>query len=62
MQCEAISLTRGIPFALRWLIGPFVTGIPRESLAFSLETTRKTLASRRQARYPDTAASQHALR
>jgi hypothetical protein len=45
VQCEAISLTRGIPFALRWLIGPFVTSIPRESLAFMLETTRKTLAT-----------------
>ena len=47
VQCEAISLTRGIPFALGWLIGPFVTSIPRESLVFTLETTRKTLASRR---------------
>jgi hypothetical protein len=44
VQCEAISLTRGIPFAFRWLIGPFVTGIPRESLTFTLETTRMTLA------------------
>jgi hypothetical protein len=26
---------------------PFVTSIPRESLAFTLETTRKTLASHR---------------
>ena len=34
VQCEAISLTRGIPFALGWLIGPFVNSIPRESLAF----------------------------
>jgi hypothetical protein len=48
VQCEAISLTRGVPFALGWLIGPFVNSIPRESLAFTLETTRKTLASRRQ--------------
>lgn len=46
VQCEAISLTRGIPFALGWLIGPFVTSIPRESLAFTLETTRKTLVAR----------------
>ena len=43
IQCEAISLTRGIPFGLGWAIGPFVTSIPRESLAFTLETTRKTL-------------------
>lgn len=47
VQCEAISLTRGVPFALGWLIGPFVNSIPRESLAFTLETTRKTLATPR---------------
>jgi hypothetical protein len=46
VQCEAISLTRGIPMGFGWLIGPFVTSIPRESLAFTLETTRKTLAQR----------------
>jgi hypothetical protein len=44
IQCEAISLTRAIPFGLGWMIGPFVTSIPRESLAFTLETTRRTLA------------------
>lgn len=47
VQCEAISLTRGIPPLLSWLIGPFVTSIPKESLAFTLDTTRKALASRR---------------
>jgi len=62
VQCEAISLTRGIPFALRWLVGPFVTGIPRESLAFTPETTRKTLESRRRTRYPDITTLQRALR
>jgi len=44
IQCEAVSLTRAIPFGLGWAVGPFVTGIPRESLAFTLETTRATLA------------------
>ena len=44
VQCESISLTRGIPMGLGWLIGPFVTSIPRESLTFTLETTRKVLA------------------
>src|SRR5262245_17014468 len=47
VQCEAISLTRGIPMGFGWLIGPFVTSIPRESLAFTLETARKTLSSGR---------------
>jgi hypothetical protein len=44
VQCESISLTRGIPFGFAWMIGPFVTSIPRESLEFTLNTTRKTLA------------------
>jgi hypothetical protein len=43
VQCEAITLTRSIPFAFKWLIGPFVTSIPRESLEFTLERTRQTL-------------------
>lgn len=47
VQCESISLTRGIPFGLAWAVGPFVTSIPRESLAFTLETTRTTLAGRK---------------
>ena len=43
LQCESISLTRGIPFGLGWVVRPFVTSIPRETLAFTLETTRATL-------------------
>jgi hypothetical protein len=45
VQCESISLSRGIPTGLGWLIGPFVTSLPRESLEFTLETTRRALAS-----------------
>lgn len=41
--CESISLTRGIPFGLGWIVGPFVTSIPRETLTFTLETTRRAL-------------------
>jgi hypothetical protein len=47
IQCESVSLTRGIPVGLGWLVGPFVTSIPKESLAFTLETTRKQLAGAR---------------
>jgi len=43
IQCESVSLTRGIPTGFGWLVGPFVTSIPRESLTFTLETTRKQL-------------------
>lgn len=46
LQCESISLTRGIPFGLGWVVKPFVTSIPRETLTFTLETTRTTLQRR----------------
>ena len=45
IQCESITLTRGIPTGLGWLVRPFVTSIPRETLAFTLETTRKRLTA-----------------
>ena len=44
VQCETISLTRDVPFMVSWIVKPFVTSIPRESLTFTLETTRKALA------------------
>ena len=49
VQCEAISLTRDIPAGLGWLVGPFVESIPRESLEFTLATTRKAVVARQQA-------------
>lgn len=45
MQCESISLSRDIPVGLGWLIRPFVTSIPRESLTFTLESARRHLTS-----------------
>jgi hypothetical protein len=45
VQCESLSLTRDIPFGLGWLVGPFVTSLPRESLEFTLTTTRAALAA-----------------
>ena len=44
VQCESITLTRGLPFLLGAIIKPFVTSIPRETLTFTLETTRNALA------------------
>ncbi len=46
VQSEAASLTRDIPTGLGWLVGPFVTGIPKETLAFTLEATRKAVLGR----------------
>jgi hypothetical protein len=43
VECEAISLTRGIPAGLGWLIEPIVTTLPRESLANTLRETRTAL-------------------
>jgi len=40
-QCESISLTRGIPFALGWIVGPFVNSIPRETLEHTLTRVRQ---------------------
>ena len=40
VECQSISLTRDIPPGLGWLIGPYVTSVPRESLTFTLATTR----------------------
>jgi hypothetical protein len=45
IQSESITLTRGIPFGFGWMIKPFVTSIPRETLTFTLEATRKALTS-----------------
>lgn len=45
VESESVSLTRTIPFLLRWLVAPFVSDVPRESLAFLLETTRSEVGS-----------------
>ena len=43
VQSEVASLTRDIPTGLGWLIRPFVTGIPKETLTFTLDATRKAV-------------------
>lgn len=45
VQSEVASLTRDIPTGLGWMIGPFVTSIPKETLEFTLEATRKAVES-----------------
>ena len=49
VQSEAASLTRDIPTGLGWMIGSFITGIPRETLTFTLEATRKAVQARKSA-------------
>lgn len=47
VQSEVASLTRNIPTGLGWMIGPFVTDIPKETLTFTLEATRTAVKNRR---------------
>ncbi len=46
VECESISLTRDIPTALAWLIKPFITGIPKESLQMTMGSTRTAVLAR----------------
>jgi hypothetical protein len=46
VQSEAASLTRDIPTGLGWLVGPFVTSIPKETLVFTLDATRKAVMAK----------------
>lgn len=40
VECQSLSLTRDIPTGVGWMVGPFVTSVPRESLTFTLVTAR----------------------
>ena len=46
VQCEALSLTRDIPFGLAWLIKPLVTRIPKQSLNRALGRTREVVVDK----------------
>ncbi len=46
VQLEAISLTRDVPTGLGWLISPFISSIPKESLVFTLTRTREALVQK----------------
>jgi hypothetical protein len=45
IQCESLTLTRDVPFALAWIIRPIVTQMPKESLTFTLEKARQSLVA-----------------
>jgi hypothetical protein len=46
VQSEVVSLTRDIPTGVGWIVKPFVTSIPQESLEFTMEATRKAVEGR----------------
>jgi hypothetical protein len=48
VQSEVVSLTRDIPAVLSWLVTPFVTSIPKETLTATLVATRKAVTNRKQ--------------
>ncbi|HKF25129.1 MAG TPA: hypothetical protein VKB24_04110 [Candidatus Acidoferrum sp.] len=50
LQSEVVSLTRDIPTGLGWMIGPFITSIPRDTLNFTLEATRKAVLAQARGR------------
>lgn len=50
IQCESLTLSRDVPFALAWIIRPFVTQLPRETLTFTLERARAALSKSTPAR------------
>jgi hypothetical protein len=43
LQVESVSLTRSIPTGLGWMIGPYIESVPRESLAFTLQSVCRAL-------------------
>lgn len=47
VQSEVVSLTRDIPAVLSWMIKPFVTSIPKETLTATLVATRKAVENRK---------------
>jgi hypothetical protein len=40
LECEAISLSRGVPASLAWLIEPIIRSLPKDALEQTLRTTR----------------------
>jgi hypothetical protein len=51
VQSEVVSLTRDIPAVLKWLIEPFVTSVPKETLTATLVATRKAVEGRMAAQH-----------
>ena len=40
VECNAVGLSRDIPWGLGWMIKPFVESMPKESLEATLQATR----------------------
>jgi hypothetical protein len=47
IQCESLTLSRDVPFALGWIIKPFVSQVPKDSLAFTMGRAKAELLKQR---------------
>ncbi len=43
VECRSVTLTRGVPLGLGWIVKPFTLSIPRDSLVSTLEATKQAL-------------------
>jgi hypothetical protein len=43
VQSEVVSVTRDIPAGLGWMLGNFITSIPKDALGFTLAATRQAV-------------------
>jgi hypothetical protein len=43
VECESLSLSRGIPSAMKWFVDPFTRSIPKQTLEATLESIRTGL-------------------
>ena len=46
VECESVSVTRDISLVVSWLVKPFVTDIPKESLQMTMGSTRSALLAK----------------
>jgi hypothetical protein len=44
LQIESVTLSRGLPEGLAWIVQPFVESIPRESLEFTLRAASRAVS------------------
>jgi hypothetical protein len=45
VECESLSLSRGVPAAVRWIVAPYLSSVPRESLEGTLLPIRRRWVS-----------------
>ena len=43
LELETLTLTRGIPVALSWLVAPFLKTVPKQSMGAAMAFTRNAM-------------------